>query len=114
MVNLLLAKVVFAQPSWWATLVASGALSAGAEHFRACSKLLSDRVKKENVTVSPDERVCFYEVGSLYGTMCPPVPGWDPIEKTRELAQGGRDEHGLLFPDQGGYSTEDFLKASTT
>lgn len=42
------------------------------------------------MTVDPADRVCFYEVASLYGTMCHLVPGWDPVEKTRELAEGGR------------------------
>lgn len=111
MVNLLLAKVVFCQPGCWDTLVNAGALNGGAEHFRQCGRLLSDRVKKENVDVTPSERVCFYEVASLYGTMCPPVPGWDPTEKTRELAEGGKDQHGLLIHDGTGYTAEDFVEA---
>lgn len=112
MANILLAKVVFVQQSWWDALVLAGAFQAGAEHFRACSRVFSDRVKKENVASCAANRMCFYEVASLYRTMCPPpVPGWDPIEKTRELAEGERDQHGLLIEDGTGYSGSNFLHA---
>ncbi|KAL1479037.1 hypothetical protein MTO96_052194 [Rhipicephalus appendiculatus] len=29
--------------------------------------------------------------------MCPPVPGWDPVQETRDLAFGGQHPHGLLY-----------------
>lgn len=64
------------------------------------------------MSVSAEERVCFYEVASLYGTTYPPsLPGWDPTEKTRELAEGARDQHGLLIEDGTGYSAKHFLQA---
>lgn len=111
MTNLLLAKVVFTEPSWWSTLERAGCFDGGSEHYRLACKKLSDLVKKENVTLPADTRVCFYECASLYGTMCPPVPGWDPIEETRKLAQGGQDEHGLLAAHQTSYTSHDFCRA---
>lgn len=64
------------------------------------------------MSVSAEERVCFYEVASLYGTTYPPsLPGWDPTEKTRELAEGARDQHGLLIEDGTGHSAEHFSQA---
>lgn len=78
MMNLLLAKVVFTDPKWWATLERAGCSDRGSEHYRLACKKLSDLVKKENVTLPADTRVYFYECASLYGAMCPPVPGWDP------------------------------------
>nr|WAK77465.1 MAG: RNA-dependent RNA polymerase [Totiviridae sp.] len=111
MVNLLLAKVVFTNPQWWDTLARAGCFDGGSEHFRLACKQLSDWVKKENVQLPAAERVCYYECASLYGAMCPPVPGWDPILETRELAQGGQDEHGLLLSSRDGYAPEDFCAA---
>nr|WAK77683.1 MAG: RNA-dependent polymerase [Totiviridae sp.] len=43
--------------------------------------------------------------------MCPPVPGWDPVEETRALAEGGKDQHGLLLRCSPGYSAQDFHQA---
>nr|WAK77577.1 MAG: RNA-dependent RNA polymerase [Totiviridae sp.] len=111
MVNLLTAKLVFVNPVWWAALERAGCLRAGAEHFRLAGRALSDLLKKERVALPPDDRVAFYEVASLYGAMCPPVPGWDPIDETQALAQGGQDQHGLLLNAQPGYSSADFHNA---
>lgn len=47
----------------------------------------------------------------LYSTICPPVPGWDAIEKTCELVEGGQDEHGLIFSNCRGYTSDDFVTA---
>lgn len=80
------------------------------ELLQACAKLLSDRVKKENIAIPPAECVSV-RGASLYGTMCPPVPGWDTIVETHLLAQGGREEHGLLVEDGSGFSTSNFLDA---
>ncbi|KAL1487426.1 hypothetical protein MTO96_046555 [Rhipicephalus appendiculatus] len=52
---------------------------------------------KTKNTVSDDDRVCFYECASLFGAMCPPVPGWDPVKETEELASGGQRPHGLVL-----------------
>nr|WAK77608.1 MAG: RNA-dependent RNA polymerase [Totiviridae sp.] len=111
MVNVLIGKIVFTHAVWWDTLVRAGCFVAGAEHFRLAARALSDYVKKENVALDPDDRVSFYECASLYGAMCPPVPGWDPVEETQALAEGGSDEHGLLLDCSPGYSSEDFLEA---
>nr|WAK77681.1 MAG: RNA-dependent RNA polymerase [Totiviridae sp.] len=111
MVNVLSAKIVFTRDLWWATLKRAGCFSGGAEHFRLAARSLSDIVKKENVSLDPDDRVSFYEVASLYGTMCPPVPGWDPVEETQALAQGGQDQHGLLLSCAPGYGSQDFIAA---
>lgn len=86
--NLLLAKVVFTDPQWWATLQRASCFDGGSEHYRLACKKLSDLVKKKNLMLPADTRVCFYECTSLYGTMCPPVPGWDPIEETEASAGG--------------------------
>nr|WAK77674.1 MAG: RNA-dependent RNA polymerase [Totiviridae sp.] len=111
MVNVLTAKLVFVRDIWWTTLLRAGCFAAGAEHFRLAARALSDYIKKENVALEPDDRVSFYECASLYGAMCPPVPGWDPVEETRALAEGGSDEHGLLLDCCQGYGSSDFLEA---
>nr|WAK77286.1 MAG: RNA-dependent RNA polymerase [Totiviridae sp.] len=111
MVNILLARILIGGDVWWSTLERAGCFAAGAEHFRLSARALSDLMKKENVALPPDDRVSFYEVASLYGAMCPPVPGWDPVDKTRELAHGGADAHGLIlgqFPD---FDNRHFLAA---
>lgn len=54
MMNLLLAKVVFTDPKWWATLERAGCFDRGSEHYRLACKKLSDLVKKENVTLPAD------------------------------------------------------------
>nr|WAK77658.1 MAG: RNA-dependent RNA polymerase [Totiviridae sp.] len=94
--NCLLAALCFTQDYWWSIMISSGVFLSDSEHFRAACKELSDTVKKTNNDLTPDERVSLYECASLYGAMCPPVPGWDPIEQTRDLADGGQIPHGLL------------------
>nr|WAK77593.1 MAG: hypothetical protein [Totiviridae sp.] len=86
MVNVLTAKIMFVCPLWWDTLERAGC--TGAEHFRLASRALSDIIKKERVALEPDDRVAFYETASLYGAMCPPVPGWDPVEETQAPGTG--------------------------
>nr|WAK77292.1 MAG: RNA-dependent RNA polymerase [Totiviridae sp.] len=108
MVNVLTAKIMFTRPIWWKTMDRAGCFAAGAEHFRLAARALSDIIKKEKVALEPDDRVAFYECASLYGAMCPPVPGWDPVEESRALAEGGKDQHGLLLNCSPGYSVEDF------
>ncbi|KAH7933712.1 hypothetical protein HPB49_015983 [Dermacentor silvarum] len=56
--------------------------------------------KKTNNELTPDETVSLYECASLHGAMCPPVFGWDLVEETRELAEGGQVPHGLLEGDE--------------
>lgn len=107
MCNLLLAKVCFHGTLWWDVVCAAGLLEAGSEHFKAAAKRLSDLVKKERVDVSADLRVSLYEVASLYGAMSPPIPDWDPIEETRELAQSGQTAHGLYH--EGEYNQQGVL-----
>nr|WAK77248.1 MAG: RNA-dependent RNA polymerase [Totiviridae sp.] len=111
MVNVLTAKIMFTRPVWWMTMERAGCFAAGSEHFRLAARALSDTIKKEKVALSPDDRVAFYESASLYGAMCPPVPGWDPVEESRALAEGGQDQHGLLLDCCPGYSTLDFHEA---
>lgn len=97
--NCLLAALCFRDQKWWDIMVASGVFLRDASHYRLACKELSDTVKKTNNELTADERVSLYECASLYGAMCPPVPGWDPIEETRQLAEGGQKPHGLLAGD---------------
>lgn len=85
---------------WWQGLTNAGVFDGDSEHYRTCCKTLSDTIKKTKNTLSDDDRVCFYECASLFGAMCPPVPGWDPIQETRDLASGGQHPHGLLWGDE--------------
>nr|UUT42649.1 MAG: RNA-dependent RNA polymerase [Totiviridae sp.] len=85
---------------WWKGLQDAGVFDGDSEHYRTCCKALSDTIKKTKNELSDDDRVCFYECASLFGAMCPPVPGWDPIQETRELASGGQHPHGLLAGDE--------------
>lgn len=107
MCNVLLAKVCFHNTQWWDVICAAGLLSGGSEHFKAAAKRLSDLVKKERVDIDADLRVSLYEVASLYGAMSPPIPDWDPVEETRELAQSGQTYHGLYHSGQ--YSQQGVL-----
>nr|WAK77387.1 MAG: RNA-dependent RNA polymerase [Totiviridae sp.] len=92
--NLLIAVFCFGE-WWWDVLKRAGVFDGDSEHYRLACKALSDKVKKTRNDVDADKRVCFYECASLYGAMCPPVPGWDPIQETRDLASGGKVPHGL-------------------
>lgn len=94
--NLLVARLCF-KDIWWDLVSGSGLLDSDATHFRAAGRTLSDTVKKRDTVLDDYDRVSLYECASLYGAMCPPVPGWDPVQETRDLASGGQDEHGLLW-----------------
>nr|WAK77427.1 MAG: RNA-dependent RNA polymerase [Totiviridae sp.] len=85
---------------WWQGLTNAGVFDGDSEHYRTCCKTLSDTIKKTKNTLSDDDRVCFYECASLFGAMCPPVPGWDPVQETRDLASGGQHPHGLLWGEE--------------
>lgn len=97
--NLLIAMFCFGD-LWWTGLREAGVFDGDSEHYRTSCKALSDAVKKTRNTLSDDDRVCFYECAALFGAMCPPVPGWDPLEETRDLASGGQTDHGLLVGDE--------------
>nr|WAK77278.1 MAG: RNA-dependent RNA polymerase [Totiviridae sp.] len=105
--NLLIALFCF-DDLWWQILQDSGVFDGDAEHFRVSCKCLSDTVKKTKNVLSDDDRVCLYECASLYGAMCPPVPGWDPLSETRDLASGGQVDHGLLLGDE--FSSDEILR----
>nr|WAK77737.1 MAG: RNA-dependent RNA polymerase [Totiviridae sp.] len=92
---------------WWQGLTQAGVFDGDSEHFRTSCKTLSDTIKKTKNTLSDDDRVCFYECASLFGAMCPPVPGWDPIQETEDLASGGQHPHGLMIGDE--LTPEDIL-----
>lgn len=94
--NLLVARLCFGD-MWWRLTKGSGLFDGDAEHFRVSAKVLSDTVKKRETHLIDYDRVSLYECSCLYGAMCPPVPGWDPVEETRDLATGGQIAHGLLW-----------------
>ncbi|KAH6932758.1 hypothetical protein HPB50_009196 [Hyalomma asiaticum] len=54
-------------------------------------------VKKRETELADYDRVSLYECACLYRAMCPPVPGWDPVAETHDLATGGEVAHGLLW-----------------
>lgn len=99
--NLLTALFCFNE-DWWRTLSNAGVFDGDSEHYRLSCKVLSDLVKKTKNCLPSDERVCYYECAALFGAMCPPVAGWDPVQETKELASGGQTEHGLLFGEEFG------------
>nr|UYL95644.1 MAG: RNA-dependent RNA polymerase [Kashgar Totiv tick virus 1] len=94
--NLLVARLCFGE-LWWKMTQDSGLFDSDAEHFRVAAKTLSDIVKKRETELSDYDRVSLYESACLYGAMCPPVPGWDPVVETHDLATGGQVAHGLLW-----------------
>lgn len=96
--NLLVAGLAMDE-LWWTILEESGCFDGDGEHYRATAKILSDTVKKRKNELSDHDRVSLYECAALYGALCPPVPGWDPVRETRDLATGGQVAHGLLSGD---------------
>ncbi|KAL1476750.1 hypothetical protein MTO96_036272 [Rhipicephalus appendiculatus] len=86
--NLLVAIFCFGELSWDG-LTDAGVFSGDSEHYRTTWKALSDTAKKTKNALSDDDRVSFHECAALFGAMCPPVPGWDPIFEIVELASGG-------------------------
>lgn len=93
--NLLVAGLAMGE-LWWDVLTRCGCFSGDGEHYRTSAKVLSDTVKKRKNELPDHDRVSFYECAALYGALCPPVPGWDPVSETRDLANGGQVAHGLL------------------
>lgn len=96
--NLLVAGLAMDE-LWWHILEGSGCFDGDGEHYRASAKVLSDTVKKRKNELSDHDRVSLYECAALFGALCPPVPGWDPVQETRDLATGGQVAHGLLSGD---------------
>nr|WAK77561.1 MAG: RNA-dependent RNA polymerase [Totiviridae sp.] len=97
--NLLIAIYCFGD-WWWSALRQAGVFDGDSDHYRVSCKALSDKVKKTKNDIESDKRVCFYECVALFGAMCPPVAGWDPVQETRDLASGGRVAHGLMRGDE--------------
>ncbi|KAH6925307.1 hypothetical protein HPB50_003398 [Hyalomma asiaticum] len=65
----------------------SGLFDDDAKHFYVAARTLSDTVKKRETELADYDRVSLYECACLYGAMCPPVPGWDPVAETHDLAK---------------------------
>lgn len=106
--NLLVARLCFG-PVWWNLTEGSGLFEGDSCHFRLAARALSDTVKKSDTCLDDYDRVSLYECACLYGAMCPPVPGWDPVQETYELASGGQEEHGLLAGER--YRPKSVLQA---
>lgn len=86
----------------------AGCFRAGTEHFQAAAKRLSDLVKNEAVDLAADERVCYYEVASLYGAMCQNGTLW--LRQRRWFLGDGMSTDSFLL-DEAGFVQQDILSA---
>lgn len=94
-VNILNAEWILSTDTWsWFDFYDSlGAFSSDVTHYGAVTKVVNDLAKKRSLAPGLDMfRIA--ECGVMTGYRNPPFPGFDVVEETRKLADGGV-EYGL-------------------
>lgn len=81
---------------WWDVLESSGACFLPEYELRNCMKNYSDLCKKKEFTENRRIVSVFIENHNLFGSLQPPVEGWDPVTQTQALAGSTPRVHGMI------------------
>lgn len=79
--------------SWFDFFDKLGAFDEGVEHYREVTKVVNNLAKTHDLVGLDRSRIC--ECSGLTGYRNPPVPGFDKVKETENLANGGNKDNPL-------------------